>query len=57
MENNDTRRRLTIFLAFQKSERGKKTGEGGREGAVSGQIMTDRLEAKKKNLNSMLLQE
>ena len=58
VENNDTgrRRRLTaIFLAFQKWERGKKTEEGEkrereseREGAVSGQIMTDRLEARKK---------
>ena len=48
----------TIFLAFQKSERAKRqtAGEGG--SARRGQIMTDRLEAKKeKNLNSPQLQE
>ena len=58
---NDTRRQCDAhhhFSRISKVGKGKKTDCGRRGQAVRGQIMTDRLEAKKeKNLNSPQLQE
>ena len=50
-----SRRTHAIFLAFQKSGKGKDRKRRACRGMERAQIMTDRLEAKDKNLNSELL--